>query len=453
MQSVNPATGKAIASYPDHGRDECLSRLVIAAAAFASWRDLPFERRARLFVGLADLLMERKPRFAKLMTEEMGKPIAAAEAEIEKCALSCRHYAENAGRYLAPEEIKSDAPVKSFVRFDPLGVVLAIMPWNFPFWQVFRFAAPALMAGNLALLKHASNVPGCALAIEEAFRDAGFPRGAFQTLLIGPGLVEAIIADPRIAAVTLTGSEAAGSRVAQIAGFHLKKCVLELGGSDPFVVFEDADLEAALATAVLARCGNAGQSCIAAKRFVVHEKVKPRFETELAKRFAALKVGDPLDRATQVGPMAREDLVAEIDRQVRESVRMGAKLLTGGKRLDRPGAFYAPTVLTDVRRGMPAADEETFGPVAAILAFRDEDEAVRIANDTPYGLGASLWTRDRARAEHLAPRIEAGSVFVNGQVKSDPRVPFGGVKRSGYGRELGREGIREFVNVKTVWIG
>lgn len=338
------------------------------------------------------------------------------------------------------------------IRFDPLGVVLAIMPWNFPFWQVFRCSAPALMAGNAALLKHASNVPGCALAIEEVYRDAGLPPGLFQTLLIGPGPVEALVADARVAAVTVTGSEAAGSKVAAIAGRHLKKSVLELGGSDPFIVFGDADLEAAMVTAVQARCGNAGQSCIAAKRFIVHKGVAAAFETGLAKRFEALKVGDPLDRATQVGPLAREDLVAEIDRQVRESVARGARLLTGGQRLNRPGFFYAPTVLGDVRRGMPVADEETFGPVAAILSFRDEEEAVHIANDTAYGLGASLWTQDSARIARLVPKIEAGSVFVNGQVKSDPRLPFGGVKHSGFGRELGREGIREFVNIKTVWI-
>jgi len=449
MRSVNPATGRPIRTYPEHSREECFAKLDAAAREFGGWRARPFAERGRLLMRAADLLTQRKEKYARLVTEEMGKPVAAAESEVEKCALGCRYYAEHAERYLAPEEIPTDAR-RSFIRFDPLGVILAIMPWNFPFWQVFRFSAPALMAGNTALLKHASNVPGCALAIEEVYRDAGLPPGAFQTLLVGAALVEPLIADPRVAAVTLTGSEAAGSRVAQVAGIHLKKCVMELGGSDPFIVFEDADFDAALATAVLARCGNAGQSCIAAKRFIVHESVKPRFETELARRFAALKVGDPLDRATQVGPMAREDLVAEIDRQVRASVSKGAKLLTGGR---RQGCYYDPTVLTDVRKGMPAADEETFGPVAAILSFRDETEAVRIANDTPYGLGASLWTRDRARADRLVPRIEAGSVFVNGQVKSDPRIPFGGVKRSGFGRELGREGIREFVNVKTVWIG
>jgi succinate-semialdehyde dehydrogenase/glutarate-semialdehyde dehydrogenase len=452
LQSVNPATGKPLRTYPDHDLEACLRRLDTALRALEGWRGLPFAERAAPLRRAADLLAERKGRYARLMAEEMGKPIAAAEAEIHKCAWNCRHYADHAERYLAPEEIPTDAR-RSLIRFDPLGVVLAIMPWNFPFWQVFRFSAPALMAGNAALLKHASNVPGCALAIEEIWRDAGLPPGLFQTLLIGAGPVEALLADPRVAAVTLTGSEAAGAKVAAAAGRHLKKCVLELGGSDPFVVFADADLEGALSTAVQARCSNAGQSCIAAKRFVVHERVAPAFEAELAKRFDALRVGDPLDRATQVGPLAREDLVADIERQVRESVARGARLVTGGRRLDRPGFYYAPTVLADVRRGMPAADEETFGPAAAILTFRGEDEAVRIANDTPYGLGASLWTRDEARIARLVPKIEAGSVFVNGQVKSDPRLPFGGVKRSGFGRELGREGIREFVNVKTVWMG
>jgi succinate-semialdehyde dehydrogenase/glutarate-semialdehyde dehydrogenase len=385
------------------------------------------------------------------MTEEMGKPIAAAESEVDKCAWVCDYYAEHAAAFLSPEASATDA-ARSFVRFDPIGPVLAIMPWNFPFWQHFRFAAPAVMAGNVGVLKHASNVPGCALAIEDLFRRAGFPEGVMTTLLVPSARTAELIARPEIKAVTLTGSEAAGREVAAQAGRHLKKTVLELGGSDPFIVLDDADPIAAAEQAARARTINSGQSCIAAKRFLVEEAVADRFEAEFVRRMEALRVGDPMDRETEVGPLAREDLLTALDDQVSRSVAAGARLATGGRRLDRKGWFYPPTVLLGVRPGMPAFDEETFGPVAAVTRARDAAEAIELANRSRFGLGASIWTGDPARAEDLAREIEAGSVFVNGMVKSDPRLPFGGVKSSGYGRELAAFGIREFVNIKTVWI-
>lgn len=400
----------------------------------------------------ADRLTEGREAYARLMAEEMGKPVPQGLAEADKCAWVCRYYAENGAAHLAAEVISTDAR-ESFVRFDPLGTVLAVMPWNFPLWQVFRFAAPALMAGNVGLLKHASNVPGCAMAIEGVFREAGLPDGCFQALLIGGARAEALLADPRIAAATLTGSEPAGMAVAAAAGRQLKKVVMELGGSDPFVVLADADVERAADVAVTARVLNSGQSCIAAKRFIVHRSIEERFTRRMVERVGALRVGDPLDPQTEVGPLAREDLLEELDQQVRESVAAGARCLAGGARIPRPGFFYAPTVLDRVRPGTPAAIQETFGPVAAVIPCADDDEAVALANGTPFGLGASLWTGDLERGKRLAAEIEAGSVFINGMVKSDPRLPFGGVKRSGFGRELGREGIREFVNVKTVWVG
>jgi succinate-semialdehyde dehydrogenase/glutarate-semialdehyde dehydrogenase len=400
---------------------------------------------------LAALLRAERATYGKLMTEEMGKPIAAAEAEADKCAWVCDFFAEHAESFLAPETIATDAS-RSFVRFDPLGPVLAIMPWNFPFWQHFRFAAPAVMAGNVAVLKHASNVPGCALAIEDLFRQAGFPEGVMTTLLVPSQRTAELIARPEIQAVTLTGSEAAGREVAAAAGKHLKKTVLELGGSDPFLVLDDADPVAAGREAAKARTVNSGQSCIAAKRFLVEEAVADRFEAELVRAMEGFTVGDPLDRATEVGPLAREDLLGTLDDQVSRSVAAGARVATGGRRLPRKGWFYAPTVLTGVRPGTPAFDEETFGPVAAVTRVRDAAEAIELANRSRFGLGASVWTSDPARAEDLARDIEAGSVFVNGAVKSDPRLPFGGVKSSGYGRELAAFGIREFVNVKTVWM-
>jgi succinate-semialdehyde dehydrogenase/glutarate-semialdehyde dehydrogenase len=385
------------------------------------------------------------------MALEMGKPIVQGEAEVEKCAWACNYYAEHGEAFLADQPRQTEAS-RSYVRFDPIGPVLTIMPWNFPLWQVFRFAAPALMAGNAGILKHASNVPRCALEIEEVFRDAGFPENLFRALLVGSDKVAAIIADSRIRAVTLTGSEGAGSKVAEQAGHHLKKTVLELGGSDPFIVLEDADIEKAAKTAADARLINSGQSCIAAKRFIVVDKVEDMFLRHFVSAMESRKMGDPLGRDTQVGPQARDDLRASLHRQVEESVKRGAKLLLGGRVPEGPGAFYPPTVLAAVNKGMPAFDEETFGPVAAVILAQDEADAIRLANDSPFGLGASLWTQDRERAERLVGQIEAGCVFVNEQVKSDPRLPFGGVKRSGYGRELSEYGMREFTNIKSVWM-
>ncbi len=451
MRVINPTTGEVVREVQEHDGAFLREALDRAARTFEAWRDTTFKERAEKMRRAGGLLRQRKGRYAALMVEEMGKTLPAAEAEVEKCAWVCEHYAEHAERYLAPEEVPTDAS-RSFVRFDSLGPVLAVMPWNFPFWQVFRFAAPALMAGNVGLLKHASNVPGCALAIEEVFRDAGFPRGCFQTLLIPSSQVEAVIRDPVVRAVTLTGSEPAGRSVAAAAGAVLKKTVLELGGSDPFVVLADADLEAAVSTAVAARIINNGQSCIAAKRFIVVEEVADRFEADFTRAMEALRVGDPMDRATDLGPLAREDLLVELHDQVTRSVAAGAQILTGGRRLERPGFFYAPTVLTRVEPGMAVHDEETFGPVAAVCRARDAEHAVALANRSAFGLGAAIFTRDVERALALAARIEAGSVFINNLVQSDPRLPFGGVKASGYGRELGVFGIREFVNIKTVWV-
>jgi succinate-semialdehyde dehydrogenase/glutarate-semialdehyde dehydrogenase len=452
FETINPATGRRLRVHEEHSRAEVETRLALAAERFAAWRQTSDDERARLLRGVAAVLRAGKVRYAATITAEMGKPIAAAEAEVEKCATACDHYAEHARRYLAIEPAPSDAR-ESFVRYDPIGPVLAIMPWNFPFWQVFRFCAPALAAGNVGLLKHASNVPECALAIEEALLTAGLPQGCFQSLIISSAAVGDIIADPRVCAVTLTGSEAAGARVAEAAGRAIKKTVLELGGSDPFVVLGDADIEKAVAAAATSRTINCGQSCIAAKRFIVHESVFAEFEARFTAAMARLRVGDPMDRSMEVGPLARGDLVDEIERQARESVEMGARLVCGGHRVERPGFFFEPTVLTDVRPGMPAWDEETFGPLAALAAARSDDDAIRLANATPYGLGASLWSRNIERAKSLAAKIDAGAVFVNGIVKSDPRLPFGGIKRSGHGRELARHGILEFVNAKTVWIG
>jgi succinate-semialdehyde dehydrogenase/glutarate-semialdehyde dehydrogenase len=386
-----------------------------------------------------------------LMTVEMGKTIGAAIAEAEKCALGCRYYAANAERYLADETVHLDGR-RSFVRYQPIGVVLAIMPWNFPFWQVFRFAAPALMAGNVGLLKHASNVPQCALAIEDLLRRAGFEDGELQTLLIGAERVERIIADQRVRAVTLTGSERAGTAVASTAGRHLKKTVLELGGSDPFVVMPSADLERAVETAVTARTINNGQSCIAAKRFIVADAIYDEFLQRFVERMANLRVGDPLDEKTQVGPLATDGILRDLAEQVRATVDRGALLLTGGTRLDRDGFFYAPTVLADIPEDSPAYREELFGPVAAVFRARDVEHAIRIANDSPFGLGSAAWTRDDEERRRLIDELDTGLVFINGMVASDPRLPFGGVKRSGYGRELAEVGIREFVNIKTVVI-
>ncbi len=451
MQSVNPATNQPITEYPEPTPAELDAAIARAAACFAGYRRTSFEQRAIWMRRAAELLRQRRERYARLMTLEMGKTIGAAEAEVDKCAWACEYYAEHAAAMLADEPAATDA-ARSYVTFQPLGVVLAVMPWNFPFWQCFRFAAPALMAGNVGLLKHASNVPGSALAIEEVFRDAGFPEGAFQALLARASAVEGIIADPRIVAVTLTGSEAAGRSVGEAAGRNLRHVVLELGGSDPFIVMPSANIEQAAEVAVSARMVNNGQSCIAAKRFIVHEGIAERFQALMADRMRALRVGDPLDRATDVGPMARPEFAEELERQVRASIERGARLVAGGGRIAGSGAYFQPTLLANVGPGMPAYDEETFGPVAVLIVVRDLEEAISVANDTRFGLGAAAWTGDPAEAERFVAEIQAGAVFINGMVKSDPRLPFGGVKASGVGRELGSFGIREFVNVKSVWM-
>ena len=409
-----------------------------------------------MMLRAAEILENEKKEFARLMTIEMGKPIQAAVQETEKCAWVCRYYAEHAERHLADEIIETNATM-SFVRFQPLGVVLAIMPWNFPFWQVFRFAAPALMAGNVGLLKHASNVPQCALAIEDIFRRAGFLDGAFQTLLIGSEEVQRVLEDPRVTAATLTGSEPAGRSVASIAGKQIKKTVLELGGSDPFIVMPSADLEAATATAVKARTINNGQSCIAAKRFIVHAQIYDEFEKRFVESMKALRIGDPMDEATNIGPLATAQILKDLEEQVQVSVAAGAKILTGGQKFKADGDlaggnFYEPTVLADIPKDSPACRDELFGPVASLFRVANIDEAIELANDTPFGLGSAAWTNDESDLKRFVEELEAGSVFINGMVASDPRLPFGGVKHSGYGRELGEFGIREFVNIKTVWI-
>jgi succinate-semialdehyde dehydrogenase/glutarate-semialdehyde dehydrogenase len=447
IASTNPTTGEVLRHFDAHGPQEIESRLTRAAQAAPRWRDTPVAERTRVLARAAALLERDKRAHARTMTLEMGKPLLAAMAEVEKCATGCRYYAEHAEAFLRPEEV--DGPDHR-VQFHPLGVVLAIMPWNFPFWQVVRFAAPALAAGNLGLLKHASNVPQCALALEALFREAGAPESVFTTLLVEADRVPALIADDRVAAVTLTGSEGAGRAVAAAAGQHLKKTVLELGGSDPFLVLPSAELESTVAMAVKARCVNNGQSCIAAKRFVVHQQVYDRFVDRFVAAMRALKVGDPLEETTELGPLATPAILAGLDDQVQRSVAAGARLLTGGRRLPRPGNFYEPTVLADVPERAPAFHEELFGPVATLFRARDLDHAIALANGSGFGLGASAWTRDQAEARRLADELEAGMVFINGMVASEPRFPFGGVKRSGYGRELGLWGLREFVNVKTV---
>jgi succinate-semialdehyde dehydrogenase/glutarate-semialdehyde dehydrogenase len=452
LVTVNPATGARIATYEEMTAEEIGTIVERAHEAYCAWRETSFAERAELVRRLAALLREDKERLATLMSTEMGKPIVQARAEVEKCAVGCDHYAEHAERYLAPEVIETDAS-RSFVTYRPLGVILAIMPWNFPFWQVLRFAAPALMAGNAAVLKHAENVTGSALAVEEMFQRAGFPDGLFRTLRVKSAHVEPVIDHPRVAAVTLTGSTAAGQAVAAAAGGRVKKTVLELGGSDPYVILEDADLDQAVAACATGRLQNTGQSCIAAKRFVVVEPVLETFREKLVAAFAGYRMGDPLSEESDLGPLARADLRDALHDQVTRCVERGAMLLTGGRIPESPGAYYPPTILDGVRKGMPAFDEELFGPVAAIVAAKDEDDAIRIANDTEYGLGAAVFTRDLARGERIAAeRLEAGSCFVNAFVKSDPRIPFGGIKASGYGRELSGHGIREFVNVKTVYI-
>jgi succinate-semialdehyde dehydrogenase/glutarate-semialdehyde dehydrogenase len=451
MKSVNPATGQLLREYDDHSPAAVERALERARSTFESWKRAPFGDRAQLMRRAGAELERQKADLARLMTLEMGKPITASEAEIDRCALVCEYYAEHAESFLRALPVSSDA-TESFVRFDPLGPVLAIMPWNFPFWQVFRFAAPALMAGNVGVLKHASNVSGCAFAIEGIFRSAGFPEGCFTSLLVAAKEVDRLIAHPAIAATTLTGSEAAGRSVGRAAGQNLRKCVLELGGSDPFIVLSDANLEEAAKQAALARVVNSGQSCIAAKRFIVEKDVLNVFTERFAAHLEALRVGDPLDPATEVGPLARADLALELHAQVEGSLSQGAQKRLGGHPLEGPGFFYAPTLLSRVQPGMRVFDEETFGPVAAVCSAEDPEQAVELGNRSPYGLGASIWTGDRAFAKRLASQIDAGMVFVNGRVQSDVRLPFGGVKASGHGRELGVFGIREFVNVKTIWV-
>jgi succinate-semialdehyde dehydrogenase/glutarate-semialdehyde dehydrogenase len=451
IASINPTTGEKLKEFSPFDDGEIDKRLKQAENAFLRHRHTPIPKRAVSLMAVASLLDGEKKKLAHIITLEMGKLLRAAEEEVEKCARGCRFYAENAERFLEDEPAQTAAG-RSFVRYQPLGAVLAIMPWNFPFWQVFRFAAPAVMAGNVGLLKHAANVPQCALAIEDLFCRAGFDEGIFQTLLIEAKQVERLIADPRVKAVTLTGSDRAGSAVASTAGRELKKSVLELGGSDPFIVMPSADLELALATAVKARTINAGQSCIAAKRFFIADKIYDQFLTQFVERMGMLKVGDPLDETTEIGPLATAQILHDVDDQVRKSIAAGAKLLTGGNRVHGPGFFYEPTVLIDVPPESPAYREEVFGPVASVFRIRDEEEAIEIANDSVYGLGASVWTNDKKEQELFASELETGMVFVNGMVASDPRLPFGGIKRSGFGRELGAVGIREFMNTKTIWI-
>jgi len=452
IQSINPTTEEVIQTFEAYSDAQVNEALEQAHQAFFRWRDMTFAERGALFYRLAAYLRDHKAEWGRLATLEMGKPIGEAEAEVEKCAWNCEFYADNAEKFLSDEHVTSNA-TESYVSYQPLGVVLALMPWNYPFWQVIRFAAPGLMAGNTAVLKHASNVSLSALELERAFKACGFPEGVFRTVLVPGAETGKLIADRRVAAVTLTGSDAAGVAVAGTSGHELKKTVLELGGSDAFIVLEDADLDGAAQMATRARFQNTGQSCIAAKRFIVVEAVADEFERKFVEAASQLRVGDPLERATQVGPMARGDLRAELERQVDASVRMGARVLLGGKPLDRKGYFYAPTILGNVTPEMPMFREETFGPAAAVIRARDVDHAVALANDSQFGLGGNLWTRDIARARQIARHLESGGVFINGMTASDPRLPFGGVKRSGYGRELSWFGIREFVNIQTVWIG
>lgn len=451
MRSINPATEQLIHVYPEHAPQQVEQRVASARNAFNGWRGGEMAGRSALLRRVAVLLRERVAGLARVMTQEMGKPITQAEAEIEKCAAACEYFAQHGPAMLADEDHPSDA-TRSLVCYEPLGVILAIMPWNFPFWQFFRFAAPALMAGNAVLLKHAPNTCGCALAIEQLFTDAPAPAGLVSAVIVPNEAAEALIAHPAISGVTFTGSTRAGRAVGAAAGRAIKKVVLELGGSDPFIALGDVDVAAVAAQAVQARCINSGQSCIAAKRFLVQRSIAGRFEQAMAEAMWSLQVGDPLDRNTRIGPLARLDLLENLHRQVHESIAAGARLVTGGQRISRPGFFYQPTLLADVRPGMAAFDEETFGPLAALTAFDSIDDAVRLANLSPYGLGASIWTRNIPQAQQLARRLDAGVVFVNGMVKSDPRLPFGGIKQSGVGRELATLGIREFTNAKTLWI-
>jgi succinate-semialdehyde dehydrogenase / glutarate-semialdehyde dehydrogenase len=451
IATINPTTGEVVKKFDSLTDAQVDEKICKAAKTFQSFRKTSLAERSRWMAKAAEILETEKESIGRLMTLEMGKTLSSAIAEAEKCASGCRYYAEHGAKFVADEVIETTAS-KSFIRYQPLGIVLAVMPWNFPFWQVFRFIAPGLMAGNVGLLKHSSNVPQCALKIEDVLLRAGFPEGVFQTLLIGAAQVDRILNDPRVAAATLTGSEQAGIQVGISAAKRIKKVVLELGGSDPFIVMPSANLEEAVATAVKARVINNGQSCIAAKRFIVHEQVADVFEKEFVRRMQSLKLGDPFDARTDIGPLATPDALKDIDTDVQKTIRAGAKLLTGGKPVSGPGNFYEPTVLTSIPKDSPAYREEFFGPVASIFRVKDVDGAVAIANDSRFGLGASAWTNDAAERERFINDLEAGLVFINQMVASDPRLPFGGVKSSGHGRELGPYGIREFTNAKTIWI-
>ncbi len=451
IATINPNNGELIKTFTPHNSEEIEIKLALAEKTFQNYRILSISQRSQWLSEAANILVKRQLEFAQLMTLEMGKPIQQAIAEVNKCALGCRFYAEKAQEFLQDEIVVTDAQ-KSLIRYQPLGTILAVMPWNFPFWQVFRFAAPALMAGNVGILKHASNVPQCALKIEEIFREAGFPEGVFQTILISGSEASALMADNRIKAAALTGSEMAGSSLASAAGKQIKKTVLELGGSDPFIVMESADLEIAASVAVTARMQNNGQSCIASKRFIVIDSVSDRFFELFTEKLKALKIGDPTEETTDIGPLATADILSDLEKQVQQTIKAGAKLLLGGKALDRPGYFYPPTLLTNIPPTASTYREEFFGPVALGFKVKSLDDAIALANDIPFGLGACAWTNDPKEQEKLINEIEAGAVFINSMVKSDPRIPFGGIKRSGYGRELGKMGILEFVNAKTVWI-
>ena len=452
IATINPATGETLKTFTPLTDTEIEDKLALAQSTFEQYRTTSFEQKSQWLNRAADILEQNTLKFAQIMTMEMGKTLQSAIAEAEKCAKVCRYYAEKAPEFLADEIIESDA-TKSYVAYQPLGMILAVMPWNFPFWQVFRFAAPALMAGNVGILKHASNVPQCGLAIESIFSQAGFPQGAFQTLLIGASQVESIVKDDRVRAATLTGSEPAGAALASAAGKQIKKVVLELGGSDPFIVLESADIESAVTTAVTARMLNNGQSCIAAKRFIVAQSIADRFEAKLIEQFEALTVGDPTAKDTDIGPLATDSIRSELNEQVTRAVEQGAKVLMGGESMsDRPGNYYPPTILSEIPVDSAIAQEEFFGPVALLFRVNNLDEAIAQANQIPFGLGASAWTNNTEESQRLVAELEAGAVFINGMVKSDPRLPFGGIKRSGYGRELSSQGIREFVNIKTVWI-
>jgi succinate-semialdehyde dehydrogenase/glutarate-semialdehyde dehydrogenase len=451
ITTINPATGEEVKSFEALSEGEIDEKLGHAVETFGEYKKTSFEERSRMMLRAAEILEEEAEEFGRLMTSEMGKTLAAATAEAKKCARGCRYYAENAEKFMADEDVDLEG-ARAYIRYEPLGPILAVMPWNFPFWQVFRHAAPALMAGNVILLKHASNVPQCALAIEDIIHRAGFPEGAFQTLLIGSGQVQDVIDDPRVRAVTLTGSEGAGRSVGAEAGENIKPSVLELGGSDPFIVMPSADLEKAVSTAVTSRTLNNGQSCVNAKRIIVHDEIADEFERRFVESMAALKVGDPMSEDTDMGPLATTQMLEDVDEQVRKSVEAGARVLTGGEPMDEPGNFYPPTVITDIPKDSPAYGEEIFGPVASLFKVRDIDEAIRIANDTSFGLSSSAWTSDPQEQERFINEIEAGMVYINRMTESTPEVPFGGAKNSGYGRELSHFGIREFTNVKTVWI-